>query len=122
MEFTALEKIVLREICKQYPQDQGAMEAQLATASVRSRENTGAGFFTNLDVRRDPAFKIPHTENSRGEVNANVAGLESGIGFILFLKDGYLDYLEGYSFEETTVPIDWETVSFELISPDEFLK
>jgi hypothetical protein len=47
-----------------------------------------------------------------------VDGLSYGMGFILWLKEGYADHLEGYSFQEDTLGIDFENVEFELWSPD----
>ncbi len=48
---------------------------------------------------------------------ATLVGLEYGMGFILWLEDGYADHLEGYSFQESTAGIDLENVAFELWSP-----
>jgi hypothetical protein len=35
-----------------------------------------------------------------GDVVAALPGLTNGAGFLLYLKDGLLDMLEGYSFDE----------------------
>ena len=35
-----------------------------------------------------------------GDVYAEIPGLEHGAGFVLYIKDGYLDMLEGYSYDE----------------------
>lgn len=49
---------------------------------------------------------------------ARVDGITHGMGFILWLSDGYAKCLEGYSFEESTTAIDFESVVFELCSPE----
>ena len=41
-----------------------------------------------------------------GNVQANVLGLVHGLGFALFLEDGRLALLEGYSYGEETGGID----------------
>ena len=35
-----------------------------------------------------------------GGVEATIEGLEHGVGFTLFLTDGWLDNLEGYTYDE----------------------
>jgi hypothetical protein len=52
-EFTKLEKAVLKELCLQLPAEQAILTAQVAAAKVRSRENTGVGFYTWFDVEQD---------------------------------------------------------------------
>ena len=44
--FTKLECAVLGAICNVYSADRAALEMQLSTATLCSRENTGAGFYT----------------------------------------------------------------------------
>ena len=51
-DFTALERAVLAAICAMYSADRAALEAQLSTATLLSRENTGAGFYTRFAVER----------------------------------------------------------------------
>ena len=53
---TDLERTILSAICSQYPEQQEALERQVATAKVCSRENTGVGFFTRPWTSR-PAFQ-----------------------------------------------------------------
>ena len=42
-------------------------------------------------------------------------GLERGMGFILWLKEGYVDCLEGYSYDESTTGIAFELAAFEVL-------
>jgi hypothetical protein len=42
-------------------------------------------------------------------------GLEYGMGFILWLQDGYASSLEGFSYEEDTIAIDLLNVRFEIV-------
>jgi hypothetical protein len=35
-----------------------------------------------------------------GDVTATIEGLEHGAGFVLFVQDGVLDVLEGFSYDE----------------------
>ena len=98
-----------------HPEDRGALEVQLATATLHSRENTGAGFFTRFAVDRDPTAAVGGRRLRDGP-GAKVPGLEHGLGFILWLEGGYADCLEGYSYgNESTARIELETVRFEIV-------
>jgi len=113
-DFTALERAVLAAICDMYPEDRAALEAQLSTATLLSRENTGAGFYTR--------FAVDHASNTamggmrlRNGPEAKIHGLEHGMGFILWLKEGYADCLEGYCYADSTTGIVLEATSFEIL-------
>jgi hypothetical protein len=112
--FTPLERAILEAICERNPSDRAALDAQLSSAIVRNRENTGAGFFIYLDVNRDASARITGDQKRSGP-EANVAGLQRGMGFILWFDDGYASSLEGYSYEESTKAIDFGAVQFEVI-------
>jgi hypothetical protein len=77
----------------------GVLRAQAHAGQLASREYTGAGFFLSFDVPLDaPALA---TKDFRfGDVNAAVDGLQYGAGFVVFVRGGRLDTLEGYSYEE----------------------
>lgn len=78
-----------------------ALRAQLDSCQVGSREFTGHGFFTNLEVDRsvEPApTSCPRIQIR--DVGGKVSGLKYGAGFVLFVTEGYLDFLEGFSYEE----------------------
>jgi len=94
--------------------DRLALEAQLATATVRSRENTGAGFYTMLDVQRASMGPVGGERLRKGP-EVKIDGFKHGMGFILWLKDGYLDCLEGYSYDDSTVGVDFEQTGFEIM-------
>ena len=112
--FTPLEHGVLNAICEMHLEDRPALEAQLLTATVRSRENTGAGFFTTFDVERASSAAI-RGERLRNGPEARIDGLEHGMGFILWLKEGYAECLEGYANAGSTVGIDLERTGFEIM-------
>lgn len=76
------------------------LREQMAASVCRGPKFTGAGFFADIAVgssakplRNRPTFRI---EDVAGEI----AGLVNGAGFILSVKDGFIDQLEGYSFNE----------------------
>jgi hypothetical protein len=112
--FTLIERAVLNAICEMCATDRIALEAHLATSTILDRRNTGAGFFTDFVVQQASSAAIGG-ERLRAGPTAQIDGLEHGMGFILWLKDGYANCLEGYSYEESTVEIAFERVSFEIL-------
>jgi len=114
LDFTALERAVLATICDMYSEDRAALEAQLSTASLLSRENTGAGFYTRFAVDRASSTAIGGMRLRNGP-EAKIDGLEQGMGFILWLKEGYADCLEGYCYAESTTGIVLAAASFEIL-------
>ena len=76
-----------------------ALRAQLARATVRSRELTGVGFFTEFALAPD-AVSAPVRTLRFGDIQAEVSGLKHGAGFVIFVDDGLLTMLEGYSYGE----------------------
>jgi hypothetical protein len=112
-DFTPLERAVLVAICKMHLTDRAALEAQLSTAALISRENTGAGFFTYFTVDHS-ASKPIRGERLRNGPGAKIGGLEHGMGFVLWLEEGYADCLEGYCYTGSTTGIALETMKFEI--------
>lgn len=76
------------------------LRAQAARASAVSREFTGVGFYLRFDVPSDvPTLTAPR-DFAFGDVYAEIKGMKHGAGFVLFVRDGRLDQLEGFSFDE----------------------
>jgi hypothetical protein len=111
--FTPLERAVLASVCEVYPEDRAALETQLATASLRSRENNGHGFYRRFTVDHASSTQIRGARLRNGPA-AKIDGLEHGMGFDLWLKEGYADCLEGFGYGENPAAINLETVSFEI--------
>jgi len=77
-----------------------ALRTQWNAATVVDRQLTGVGFYTTFSV---PPSIPGHSDLSRrrlGDVHAEIGGLEHGAGFILWIEDGRLSCLEGYSYQE----------------------
>jgi len=115
--FNPLEQAVLEAICRAHPADRTAIEAQLATATFRSRENTGCGFFTRFATDRNSSAPIGG-ERLRNGPAAQIDGMKYGMGFILWLEQGYADCLEGYAYgDDGTTELTFDAVRFQ-INPD----
>lgn len=64
---------------------------------VSRREFTGVGFFTEFSCSPSVARLQAPMRARFGDVLAEVEGLEHGAGFVLFIDDGLVTMLEGYS-------------------------
>lgn len=78
-----------------------ALRRQLEVCSVASRKLTGVGFSTRLVVAGGvPAAPVARKTLALGDATATIDGLEHGAGFVLFVEEGVLEMLEGFSFGE----------------------
>ena len=95
-----LEKRVLEKLVEGNEPGLDSLRAQLRSCVVTAREMTGVGFLTSLHVKGSAA-RLPLSQPFRlGGVAAEIEGLDHGAGFILFLENGLLETLEGFSFDE----------------------
>lgn len=112
--FTDMEKAALRAIFSETPELTLELQRQLDRAEVTKRENTGGGFFSDLALSEDaPPVKCPKLLGYA--THARVEGLEEGLGFVLFMKNGKLHLLEGHAWgPESTAALDLNNLSFEI--------
>src|SRR5271154_2912525 len=80
------------------------LRAQLPYLSVRQFERSAMGFFTEFDVASgaNPLTATPNLEIGN-DVVATSPEVEVGIGFLLFVRNGFIDMLEGF----TLTSDDW---------------
>ncbi len=76
------------------------LRKQYEVAKVTARDFTGVGFFTSFIVE-DKELRLEENIKPFGDVGGFIDG-EAQIGFVIFLRNGYLSTLEGYTFV-----IDW---------------
>jgi hypothetical protein len=101
---TELEKAVLAHMINKRPADRDVFLKQLDNCQVVSRENTGCGFYTALRVDRHIApSEFKERELIQG-VHVSCPELQHGAGFILYIQNGYLHSLEGYTFVDEQWP------------------
>ena len=100
-DLSALERDVIATILRPDHPVMNALHRQFRLCHVASRQMTGVGFFTKLDIETDvePA-PIKPGRLCLGDVTVTVEGLERGAGFVLFVDDGVLDTLEGFTYDE----------------------
>jgi hypothetical protein len=93
----AIESAVLGKLLEGDLPELERLRAQAARLHVTKRELTGVGFYTAFG---HPADVVPLKAPRRmrfGDVLADIDGLAHGAGFVLFVDDGVMTMLEGYS-------------------------
>lgn len=100
---SSLEQAVLDKLLAGDHPVLAALRAQAERSRLKSRKNTGAGFFCIFEVPPE-AQRAGDARFHLGDVNAEVPGLTHGAGFVLFVTQGRLDRLEGYSYDEPWPP------------------
>ena len=101
MDLNDIERQVLRKLLDGEHPSLAALREQLAECAVRKREETGVGFFAELEVPTEaPRAPVKGGSIRFGDVTAELQGLEYGAGFVLFIEDGQMQMLEGYTVDE----------------------
>ena len=93
------------------PTSSGILIEQLRSAKVVSRDFTGVGFYTEFSVNRalPPADVI---SSPGGWVRSELGPNAYPLGFMLYVKDGYAEMIEAYSFDDGYGELDLLTASF----------
>ncbi len=76
------------------------LRQQYAAATVKGREFSGVGFFTNFQVPSTAPRVSPPDFELGAHTLLQLDGLKHGAGVVLFVRKGVLDMLEGYTFDE----------------------
>ena len=110
-KLTDLELAVAEAIAREYPDATEALLGQLRGAVVTRRDFTGVGFFTEFDVPKDgnPAKDVI---GPVGNVQSLVGPERYPLEFMLYVRDGYAEMIEAYSFEDGYGDLDLLTAEF----------
>jgi hypothetical protein len=100
-ELTALERQVIATLLAPAHPVMDALREQLDACKIASRQFTGVGFFSELVVADgvEPA-PVTRRQLDLSDATATMEGLEHGAGFVLFVREGVLDTLEGFTYDE----------------------
>lgn len=79
------------------------LREQYARAIIDRVELTGVGVFVAFKVPPDVERTAP-ANFAGGNVNVQIEGVRNGAGCILFVRDGILSMLEGYTYSDEEWP------------------
>ena len=100
MNINEFEKIIITDIIEQYPEYKSKLRAQFEHAVVQKREFSKYGFSTDYAV--EPPLKTlgDDVNLQLGKHQWNINGLRYGSDYILWITNGLISCLEGFSYEE----------------------
>jgi hypothetical protein len=100
IKLTPLEEEVLKKMLAGKSEWRAILREQARVMHVSSRELTGVGFFTDFSVPPD-APRLPNSKSfAFGNVAGEIDGLKHGADFVLFVRNGAMECLEGCSYGE----------------------
>lgn len=97
---TPLEKAVIDTLLDEKGEPFDIIRQQLAHASVTKRVFTGVGFITDFFVPKDASIRRDLPDATLGDVGMEFPSLQHGAGFLLFIRNGVITMLEGYTYDE----------------------
>jgi hypothetical protein len=92
-----------------------ALREQFRCARIREVELTGVGFYVDFDVPSHAPLADP-ADFAGGNATITLDGAANGAGCVLFVRDGRLASLEGYTYGDPW-PEDARIISVEDIMP-----
>lgn len=100
MNRNEFEKIIITDIIEQYPEHKQKLQAQFEKSVVQKREVSTYGFSTYYTVTA-PEEALGNNENLQlGKSQWKISGLLHGSDYILWIKNGLITCLEGFSYNE----------------------
>lgn len=99
MQFDNFENTVMETILQEKTERNKSLLEQYRISKVISREFTGYGFYTDFEVSNFD-LALPNKENLELGCLGNLEGIKNGAGFILFVRNGFIEMLEGYTYDE----------------------
>jgi hypothetical protein len=97
-ELNDLERAVLSKLLDGDHPALAKLREQVKGAKLTKRTNTGVGFYCEFEADGDTP--LIERDLHLGDVQAEIPGLSSGAGFVLFVRGGRIATLEGYSYDE----------------------
>lgn len=94
-----LERSVLDKVAQGETAALLKLRRQIEACIVKDRSFSGYGFFTSFVVPEN----IPRINDLNlkfGDVVGSIPGLDHGVGFLVYINNGVIDMLEGYSYDE----------------------
>jgi hypothetical protein len=98
--FIEFENEIMLKIIKENNLYHKKLLNQYKISSVVSREFTNHGFYTNYIIENQSSCVGENINIVIGNIRAKLNDMERGAGFALYIKKGFISFLEGYSYGE----------------------
>ena len=100
MKITELEKIVIERMLVDRTLKPLKLAVDFDRVSIRDREFTGAGFLTEFERSEELKLFDDKTSLRWGKVGARLNASEIETGYLIYVDDGFLTTIEGYTYGE----------------------
>jgi hypothetical protein len=97
---TDLENRVLEMLLRGEDEVLATLRQQMKEVQVSSRKMTGVGFYTEFVVAPEAPRILGRRAFKLGDVNGTADNVSHGLGFLLYVTEGALSMLEGYTYDE----------------------
>jgi hypothetical protein len=98
--FSRLERAVIEKFLEGDLPMLSLLRRQYIEATSVDREFTGVGFFTRIQIPPHVQRACSNPRIILDDVVGHISGLQNPVGFVLFILNGGLGTLEGYTHEE----------------------
>jgi hypothetical protein len=103
-KFIELENEIMKMLLEGQNDTFAILRRQYSNSTVASREFSSVGFFISFSVPED-IDKLQEKESFHlGGVTGQINGVTNGVGFILYIRNGVIKLLEGYTYGEEKWP------------------
>jgi hypothetical protein len=100
IDLTLLERHVIEKLLAGEEEFLMILREQLSVAKVIKRKMTGAGFFSIFWLPAEIKIVSGNPSFELGDVTAKMPSVRYGAGFVLFVKNGIIDKLEGFTYDD----------------------
>ena len=100
MKYDEFEKIIIADIIEQYPEYKQKLQAQFEKITVQKRVFSTYGFSTYYSVMAAEETLGEGENLQLGKHQWHINGLCHGSDYILWIKNGFISCLEGFSYHE----------------------
>jgi hypothetical protein len=101
---TTLENRVLEMLLRGEDEVLTILRQQAKHVQVSSRKMTGAGFYSEFVVPPEVPRVVAPLKFKLGDVNGTADNVKHGLGFLLYVNEGTLSMLEGYTYDDPWPP------------------
>ena len=97
---TSFERNIIKKfLCGKIP-ELVILDEQISKIKYVERDYTGYGFFIKFCIEKEKCNPIKQRNVILSDVVGEIKGIKHGVGFILYIKNGYLNELECYTYDE----------------------
>lgn len=111
MEHAELEMKLMKMLLSGDDEVLNKLRKQYEVAKVVSRDFSDVGFYTSFSLENRSDLCIKDKTFHIGDVDGNIDGIEGAVGFVLYVKNGYITLLEGYTNVVNTWPKLYDRIS-----------